>query len=190
MDKKEQHPLSAYAAWTQSMWMPSQNAGPTPQRVIDRAVMGMGFGGEASEVLEAARGRQALDRALLAKELGDALFYWCVCCAEAQLPVEKAWPAEHGFSDKPDAMGTRAHLEQAAIEFVISSGKCQEAIKKMIRDGAGVERLAGLLPKAAEDFALLCKAAGFSIEEVVVANQEKLRGRLERGTLRGDGNDR
>lgn len=70
-------------------------------------------------------------------------------------------------------------------------GEVQELIKKYVRDGK-LDR--NLLVKEFGDvlyyLTILTKAFGFTLEEVIQSNMDKLNGRIERGTLRGSGNDR
>lgn len=71
------------------------------------------------------------------------------------------------------------------------TGEVCELIKKDIRDG-NVDKIA-LKKELGDVLAYLTNVANmydFSLEDVAIANIDKLEDRMNRGTLRGNGNDR
>lgn len=77
------------------------------------------------------------------------------------------------------------------------AGEIAEKVKKWIRDERGEtiseDRRAALLKELGDPLwyiAALAYDLGYTLQEVVDANHEKLTGRRERGTLSGDGDDR
>jgi hypothetical protein len=184
------HPIDDYAQWALTLWFPSDRAPSFDAEVFDHAVMGMGLAGEALETLENAIADGPLDMPNMLKELGDTLYYWCVACSRAGLVPSQAWPSGFIFDAVPSAPFARAGIERAAIHLAIASGKCAEAFKKMVRDGADSTRLAAALPEMATRWVQMTHACGFSARAVAQGNRTKLAGRMARGTLRGDGNDR
>ena len=184
------HPIDVYAQWCMSLWFPSDRLPDIDADVFDHAVMGMGLSGEALETLEAALTDTPLDLDLLLKELGDTLYYWSVSCLRVGLAPSQAWPSHIDY-DIAHVKSINPHeIERAAIRCAIASGKCSEAYKKMVRDSADNSRLRDGLPGMALTIASLMQACGFSPRQVEDANREKLSGRIARGTLRGNGNDR
>lgn len=70
-------------------------------------------------------------------------------------------------------------------------GEVLELIKKEVRDGTvNREGLKKELGDVAYYWARICSAYGFTPEEVLQCNMDKLLARREAGTLRGSGNDR
>ena len=185
------HPVDEYAAWAMTLWFPSgrESLDKASSEMMDLAVMGLGLAGEALETLEATVAAGPLDRLHATKELGDSLYYWCVACSRAGVEPSSAWPSENLFHEAPEPLSREA-IVLAAARLAIAAGQCSEAIKKMIRDGADGSRMSAFLPECAERWTQLCSALGLSPAEVVLANRAKLAGRVARGTLRGDGNDR
>lgn len=184
------HPIDEHAHWALSLWYPSDHSPSFDPEIFDHAVMGMGLAGEALETLEAAMADGPLDSKLMLHELGDTLYYWCVSCSRAGLVPSDAWPVGFDFDSVPLAPFGHSAVQLAAVHLAIASGRCAEAFKKMVRDGAPPARLAAALPAMAERLARLAQACGFSVRQVALANRAKLAGRAARGTLRGDGNDR
>ena len=70
-------------------------------------------------------------------------------------------------------------------------GEVVEILKKRLRDGTfDRDHLCKELGDVAYYWARLCVAFGMQPSEVLAANVEKLEGRLQRGTLRGSGDNR
>jgi NTP pyrophosphatase (non-canonical NTP hydrolase) len=71
------------------------------------------------------------------------------------------------------------------------AGEVAELVKKRIRDGVlDRDRLKKEAGDVAWYLAMFCFEAGFTLEEVMAANLEKLAQRKAAGTLRGSGSDR
>jgi NTP pyrophosphatase (non-canonical NTP hydrolase) len=83
-----------------------------------------------------------------------------------------------------------------ALGLCGESGEVAEKIKKVLRDKDGVmdEQSRAALKKELGDccwyISSLCSELGFTLEEVAQENLDKLRGRRERGTLHGSGDNR
>ena len=71
------------------------------------------------------------------------------------------------------------------------TGEVMEYLKKLERDGKeDREHLKKELGDVLYYLAMIGETFGIPLSEVVAGNQEKLNGRIERGTLQGSGNDR
>lgn len=83
-----------------------------------------------------------------------------------------------------------------ALGLAGESGEVLEKLKKIFRDGEGKisKEEAGALKKEIGDvlwyISQLAVELGFTLEDVAKTNVEKLRGRRERGTIHGAGDDR
>jgi hypothetical protein len=188
MNQPDSHPIDEYAKWALSVWRLEPELGhfPTPH---DFTIIGLGLPGECGELLALTDGAAPLDTALAIKELGDALYYWSLLCLAIGDAPSSHWPNSQGR----ESLGADHGLEAARERAVALTGAACEAaegLKKMLRDQAPPERLRQALDKFAPAWIGLCHALGFSWREAVEANQEKIRGRQERGTLLGCGDDR
>ena len=82
------------------------------------------------------------------------------------------------------------------LGLVGEAGEVAEKVKKIIRDGDGVltdpirDAIAKELGDIAWYLAVLAFELDYTLEEVMQLNLDKLRSRLERGTLTGNGDDR
>ena len=82
------------------------------------------------------------------------------------------------------------------LGLVGEAGEVAEKVKKIIRDGDGVltdpirDDIAKELGDIAWYLAVLAFELDYTLEEVMQLNLDKLRSRLERGTLTGSGDDR
>jgi len=87
-------------------------------------------------------------------------------------------------------------LSYYSLELCSEAGEVAGKIKKIIRDKGGVLTSADVneLTKELGDvcwpLARLCSSLGLSLGDVMSANIDKLASRVERGTLRGDGDNR
>lgn len=84
-----------------------------------------------------------------------------------------------------------------ALGLAGEAGEIAEKVKKWIRDEGGqvmsqarLDALLGELGDPLWYIASLADDLGYSLQEVVDANVAKLRGRADRGTLKGDGDNR
>lgn len=179
-------PLLGHRAWTVSRWVLPLLERPA-QELADLGVMGLGLAGEAAEVADVIEqwGQSgACPRDALIKELGDAFFYWSRLSEKlgAALPGEFGTPALMRFGQAP-------LLE--ALAFVRDCGLVSECVKKYLRDGTlNREKLDKSLATAYQSWHILCAAAGLDAAAVVAANQDKVEGRVQRGTQRGSGDTR
>lgn len=179
--------IQDYIDWTATVWSGSQQGEPQTR---DIAVMGLGLPGESGEVLEALMPQiegsaSSLDRNNLLKELGDTIYYWARICRAFDIPAELVW----GPQEEPPPLleGTPILL----LRLAMGSARVAEHLKKYIRDNnCNRETLAQALAQTAKSWRDLCVDQEFSLEEVLATNKKKIEGRLERGTLRGSGNDR
>ena len=82
------------------------------------------------------------------------------------------------------------------LGLVNEAGEVAGKIKKIFRDKGGVigdddrEALKGELGDVLWYLTQICTELGLSLEEVAAANIEKLFSRLERGQIRGEGDER
>jgi NTP pyrophosphatase (non-canonical NTP hydrolase) len=106
-------------------------------------------------------GPEAVDRDSLLKELGDVM--WCAAMISPRTHLNR-W----------------VHLDA----YLISNGRDRK-IDRIIRDVS-----AGALVRSFDNVQWMCAELRFSPQEVATANVEKLRGRRERGTIHGAGDER
>ena len=106
--------------------------------------------------------------------------------------VEEIWfynPVAHGSMPEMGYLGLCCAGE---------AGEIAEKLKKFYRDGGDMGHAEGafaqkLLLELGDELYYVVKLAhvlGFSLQDVVDANVEKLRDRQARGTMRGEGDDR
>ena len=80
------------------------------------------------------------------------------------------------------------------LKLAGESGECAEVMGKFLRDGTDYEELRERLRKELGDvlwyLAQACTELDISMNVVAHDNLNKLKGRKERGTLRGSGDDR
>lgn len=92
--------------------------------------------------------------------------------------------------------GRGENINYPTLGLVGEAGEIANVVKKVDRDDGGVlsDEKRDLLKKELGDvlwyISALSDELGFSIEDVAKANIEKLHGRLERGVLRGSGDNR
>lgn len=91
---------------------------------------------------------------------------------------------------------TEGPLVYPTLGLVNEAGELAGKIKKIFRDRGGVvseadrEALKGELGDVLWYLAQICTELDLSLEEVAQHNLDKLRSRMERGTLGGDGDNR
>lgn len=91
----------------------------------------------------------------------------------------KAYPEKHA-------------IVYPALGLVGEAGEISEKVKKWLRGDRELDR-EGLLKELGDPLwyiASLADDLGFSLQQVVDANKEKLTSRKERGVLKGSGDDR
>lgn len=107
------------------------------------------------------------------------------------------------FDGYQEFVGTTAVYPNRGSNFIYpalglcgEAGEVAEKVKKVLRDKNGVmddASRAALKYELGDVYwylARLCSELGFSSQEVVETNVEKLRSRKERGTLQGSGDNR
>lgn len=189
--------LQDYVEWAATMW--AQNQGELEIR--DWAIMALGLGGEIGEVLEVLEQAQAsglLDRDSALKEMGDAFYYWCRIVHAFGFDSLRIL----GVSDLTEgvgvdavsrrlSLGDPAKPHEEALALSSRAGVVQELCKKLIRDGKmDKEKLFWAMRATGHAWFRLARSLGLTPSRILAANVAKLSGRLERGTLRGSGNDR
>jgi NTP pyrophosphatase (non-canonical NTP hydrolase) len=100
------------------------------------------------------------------------------------------WTEDMWFSQDSDQNPYRS-LAIMAIGLGGEAGEVQEHIKKEIRDGKiDLDALKKELGDVIYYWARICRHYGFQPMDVIQTNVNKLLDRLDRGTLRGDGDNR
>jgi hypothetical protein len=179
--------IEDYVSWTAKVW-----SGRSPHALgpKDFSIMGMGLPGENGEVIEVLlpvlEGAGPLDHKNLLKELGDTIYYWARTCNAFDVPLGQVWPQGPRLQDSASP-GTAILL----LRMACACAKVAEHLKKQVRDGeCKRETLVVALAMTAQAWVDLCKDQALCVREVLATNQEKIEGRLQRGTLHGSGDDR
>lgn len=93
-----------------------------------------------------------------------------------------------------NSLQRKLKIAYAAMELADEAGEVCGKIKKHLRGDRNLSETAELVKGELGDvfypLACICTEFGFTMEEVVEANQEKLQGRKERGVIKGDGDAR
>lgn len=189
--------LSAYACWSASMWSGSS----VELEVRDWAIMGLGLGGEAGEVLEVLEHAQvsgSLDEVAARKEMGDVFYYWCrIVHAFGMTPEDVLGVSAPRSGLATDAIflllqeGVAPTPDVAAAALSARAGVVLEIFKKLIRDGQmEKERLFQAMRAAGLAWFRLAWSLGLTPSRVLEGNIAKLSSRRARGTLHGSGNNR
>ncbi len=103
---------------------------------------------------------------------------------------------ETAIYPSPTLNGQNVGFVYPALGLAGEAGEIAEKCKKILRDKNGIvsdeDKL--LIKKEIGDqiwyIAALCKEFGLSMDEVAVANIDKLRSRKERGVIQGSGDNR
>lgn len=107
----------------------------------------------------------------------------------------------HGSEYQANAKKTARYPREHAIYYVAmglagEAGELINKIKKIIRDDNNQltaerkEQIKQELGDLMWYIAMICEETGLSLDEVMEANNKKLLGRVERGTIGGDGDNR
>lgn len=178
--------LGEYVDWAATRWVAPLLPANTP-RIDHLSVMTLGLSGEVGEVAEVITAWATTGKRLkltLIKELGDVAYYW------ARLTHEL------GFSPFEDASSSSVYLPVApplleTLQLVTAASRVSESVKKYIRDGKLDQLdLRDKLNLVYFTWKVLCESSGLTCAEVIATNQDKIEGRVSRGTQRGSGDDR
>jgi NTP pyrophosphatase (non-canonical NTP hydrolase) len=181
--------LHDYIGWSATRWVTPQLSA-SAEHLSDQMVMVLGLAGEAAEVAEvvdawAEDGVPAWSA--IQKELGDVLYYWARLCHEFGYRPSLPFMA----NQVPSAEQHIAPPLRESLRLVAATGSVTEVFKKYVRDGQlNREKFEAGMGNVLTAWLTTCRQAGFSFEDVLSANREKVDGRAARGTTRGSGNDR
>lgn len=93
-----------------------------------------------------------------------------------------------------NSMQRKLKIAYAAMELMDESSEVCGKIKKMLRGDKNMSETAELVKGELGDvfypLACLCTEFGFTMEEVIEYNREKLQSRLDRNMIKGDGDFR
>lgn len=134
------------------------------------------------------------------KELGDVLWYVVATTHDLNL---KLWELFRHISGDMNVTTFDA-LEWWLLEgdkkrspylsLTVHAGEIAGIAKKVIRDGRGLEdarvKAEPVLARVLYDLCLICKRIGVPLSEIAKTNYDKLTSRLERGKIKGDGDNR
>lgn len=127
-------------------------------------------------------------------ESGDILWQITATLEAFNITLEDALEATSGWKGK-SALATMG-LSDLALSLGVMVGKMYQAAKRCLRDGDGVinERVRSQLMFAGGGtlwrLTALLKACGYTLEDAMVGNIEKLQSRVKRGVVQGEGSDR
>lgn len=150
---------------------------------LRQAVWGLGLAGEGSEVVELFVNPD-IDSTTLMKEIGDVLWYVAAFC------THNGWSlAEVAGIDSIDMFQTLHSSLAASAGFAwgarvaATSGKVADYIKKVVGHGHTLDdaKLQDGLKATLVAIAGLCTAHGLSMEQICIANIDKLNKRYANG---------
>lgn len=148
----------------------------------------LGLIGELGEYLDKSNDPRVSNEDCL-KELGDVLWYCANLCCDLELFLTDLWTdvdTHDGFELIPQEY---LYIDDLAVLM----GKAAEAAKKILRDGLTPERkdiLKVAVATVMEYIAYEADDLDSSLTQVAEMNIAKLFDRMDRGTLRGDGDNR
>lgn len=128
----------------------------------------------------------------IADELGDVAWYFAALCSELGLSLEDL--NEFRLDAAPPIGTSRISLVTLILGARIAA--VAGHAKKAVRDDGGVvtetrrEAFRRCLAAALDAWILLCETVERDTTEVLSRNAEKLKGRQQRGTLHGSGDNR
>ena len=122
-------------------------------------------------------------------EIGDVLWYCANLCCDLQMMLTDCLDLDM------HADFSKINTENVYVdEVIVEVGLIAEAAKKIIRDGALEKKKEIIRNRVGRILVHLQSLASFdcgsSLGEIAAANLDKLQGRKERGTLKGDGEER
>lgn len=177
-----------------------------PDRGSNLTYPALGLAGESGEICEKIRGKPATadERAALAKELGDVLWYVSMVADElgVQLSQIARWRVNIEAFQKAMATGDwsqhrgRRNLADEGLSLAGAAGNVCDRVKKMFRDDGGTLTdtrriaIAAGLGQVLRCVSLMATNLDESLERIAEVNIEKLASRNRRGTVTGDGDNR
>eukprot|EP00440_Ansanella_granifera_P006442 gb/GFBE01006987.1/.p1 GENE.gb/GFBE01006987.1/~~gb/GFBE01006987.1/.p1 ORF type:complete len:199 (+),score=53.97 gb/GFBE01006987.1/:1-597(+) len=140
--------------------------------------------GEAFEAVRASRGKAPESCSQVANEIGDVLWYATSFSMElgssVQMPSE--WPQG------------RAGTHEAEVRLLAAVAKLAGRVKKSLRGDKALDEFLPAMRQYRDEVLQLCAdvavAEGLTLQRCAVANVIKLKGRFDRGSVQGDGDDR
>lgn len=166
----------------------------------------LGLAGESGEICEKARDKPATagERAALAKELGDVLWYVAMVADELGVQLSKIARWRVGIDAFQKAIVVAGDWSQEdnhdladrGLGLAGAAGNVCDRIKKMFRDDGGTltdtRRMAIVagLGQVLRCVSLMVTNLDESLERVAEMNIKKLASRNRRGTITGDGDNR
>lgn len=186
--------LNEYADWTHSMWVsfPSE-AQQSDAKSLYIAALGLaGESGEIAALIHEARETYVWHPVQIAKELGDAFFYWNFLVKFfGYKPLDVVVPRlERSYTDANGREPIDSY--EAFTRLMKHVGIIVEKVKKHLRDGTPVSGDVFLHNmwsawRALEDIGAYF---GLTVDEIIAANIAKLEDRKARGVRRGSGDNR
>jgi hypothetical protein len=176
---------------------------------VEREYLALGLCSEAGEIAELDATDIAVDEDItrtvdeMVKELGDCMWYVARLAAFYQWPLYDLVLHARLLADmlEKSAMST---LPDCVLGLCASAGSAAGVIKKQLRDGASysgekmqqeADKLRGALVAHVAAVVAIARMlavirSGVDLEHILERNRIKLTGRKERGTIRGEGNER
>jgi len=153
-----------------------------PTSLNSRSYCLMGLFGEFVEFLEK-RIDPSSSRKDLKKELGDVFWYLTALCSVLGSDVMEIIPT---------AELSKSSFTASKNRFIINYGKLSEVIKKVYRDNNSINKEINdvFLRSMMLSLYNLSTLSGFTVEEVLETNYNKLIKRRETNTLLGSGDNR
>lgn len=153
---------------------------PESARVIYPA---LGLGGEAGEIAEKVSEGTGTRREI-ADECGDVLWYAATLASDLEIPL--------GTLPYKLYIGFAKDIEEASLRLCAATGRTIEHVKKALRKGVPYDRslIASELGIVLNRIEAVADKAGYSLEQIAVANIAKLKDRDARNVLHGEGDRR
>lgn len=162
----------------------------------------LGLSNEVGEVLDKVFPSDSVEMVTVevVKELGDVLWYVTATAHDLGL---KLWELFRHISGDVNVQ-TFGALEWWLLEagkrrspylsLTVHAGAIAGIAKKVIRDNNGLDdaraKAEPILARIFMDLCLICKRIGVGLDEVAKGNYDKLSSRLERGKIKGEGDNR
>lgn len=151
----------------------------------------IGLADESAELLGKCAVPQAqIRRKQILDEIGDCMFYAARVCQHSERRFDDAYTRAMALE-----WGVSADFLSVAAEAVVCAGEILGGLKKVLREDVGAQgkldaKIAANLPRIVRALDVLSRGCGYDIIHAAEANVDKLSGRLENGTIKGDGDSR